>query len=136
MNPPASQLARVKVAARVALGLIWIYEGLVPKFLFLHADQIALVQRSGLIWPAPETTLHLLGAAQIAMGLWLLLGFAERVAVVIASTWMCVLIVLVARSNPGLLIDPYGALVKDLALFASAYAVWILANPRRAAPPK
>ncbi|MEO6969515.1 MAG: DoxX-like family protein, partial [Chthoniobacterales bacterium] len=75
MNAPPFQIARVKLAARAALGLIWIYEGLVPKFLFLHADQLALVARSGLVWRSPEWTLHCLGAAQVAMGLWLLAGW-------------------------------------------------------------
>ena len=129
MNAPPFQIARVKLAARAALGLIWIYEGLVPKFLFLRADQLALVARSGLVWRSPEWTLHCLGAAQVAMGLWLLAGLAERCAVIIASGWMCLLIVLVARSNPGLLIDPYGALVKDLSLLACAYTVWRLSDP-------
>ncbi len=135
MNSPGSQITRVKVTARIALGLIWIYEGLIPKFLFLNTDQIALVQGSGLAWRSPETTLHLLGAAQIAMGLWLLFGLRERVAALIASIWMCVLIILVAWNHPALLVDPYGALVKDLSLLASAYAIWVFANPRSIAYP-
>ena len=57
---------------------------------------------------------------------------AERAAAAIATGWMCALIILVARNNPGLLVDPYGALVKDLSLIASAYTVWILADKRQA----
>ncbi|MGH8095383.1 MAG: DoxX-like family protein [Chthoniobacterales bacterium] len=132
MNAPPLQIARVKLAVRAALGLIWIYEGLIPKFLFLHADQLALVKRSGLVWRSPQWTLHWLGAAQIAMGLWLLAGRAERCAVIIASGWMCLLILLVARGNPDLLIDPYGALIKDLALLACAFTVWRLSDPQAA----
>ena len=58
------QITRVKLAARIALGLIWLYEGLVPKLLFLHADQVELVRRSGLWWHSPQGTLLVLGAAQ------------------------------------------------------------------------
>jgi ABC-type glycerol-3-phosphate transport system permease component len=36
------------------------------------------------------------------------------------------LIVLVARANPAMLIDPYGALIKDLCLIACAFTVWTL----------
>ena len=116
-----------KVSARVALGFVWLYEGLVPKILFLRADEMDLVQRSGLIWRTPEWTLQVLGLAQIVFGLWLIIGWAERTAVALATAWMGVLIILVAAGNPAMLTDPYGALVKDLCLIACAITVWILA---------
>jgi uncharacterized membrane protein YphA (DoxX/SURF4 family) len=128
MNTAAARLHSVKVVARSALGLIWFYEGIVPKLLFLRVDQIDLVQRSGLVWRSPEWTLHAIGVAQIAVGLWLLGGVAERAAALVATAWMCVLIVLVASGVPALLTDPYGALVKDLSLIASAYTVWVLSG--------
>jgi hypothetical protein len=68
----------------------------------------------------------LLGIAQVAFALWLLAGVAERLAVNIATIGMAILIVLVARNNPWMLTDPYGALIKDLCLTACAYAVWSL----------
>jgi DoxX-like family len=68
-----------------------------------------------------------MGIAQIAVGLWLLAGFAERVAVFIATAWMLILIALVAYGNPSMLADPYGALVKDVCLIACAVTVWTLA---------
>lgn len=116
----------VRIVARLSLGLVWLYEGLVPKVLFVRPDQIELVERSGLYFGKPETFLQLLGIAQAAFALWLLAGYAERVAVAIATLGMAILIVLVARNNPGMLTDPYGALVKDLCLIACAYAVWLL----------
>ena len=73
-------------------------------------------------------TLRILGIAQILAGLWLIMGFAERTAVFIATSWMLILILLVASENPSMLIDPYGALVKDLCLIACAITVWILAR--------
>ena len=123
----------VRIICRLALGLVWLYEGLVPKLLFVRQDQIDLVARSGLYFGTPEFFLQLLGAAQVVCGLWLLAGFAERLAVFIATTGMVILIVLVARSNPAMLTDPYGALIKDLCLIACAFAVWTFspAHPRR-----
>lgn len=116
----------VRIICRVALGLVWVYEGLVPKLLFVRPDQIDLVARSGLYFATPELFLQLLGAAQVACGLWLLAGFAERLAVFIATTGMVILIVLVARAKPAMLTDPYGALIKDLCLIACAFTVWTL----------
>ena len=114
----------VRITCRVALGFVWLYEGLIPKLLFLRPDQIELVQRSGLYFGTPEFFLQLLGAGQVLCGLWLLAGFAERLAVFTATAGMVILIVLVARANPAMLTDPYGALIKDLCLIACAFAVW------------
>jgi uncharacterized membrane protein YphA (DoxX/SURF4 family) len=123
---------RVKVICRLALAVVWIYEGIVPKLLFLRADQVDLVQRSGLSWNAPETTLQVLGIAQAIVGVWLLVGWAEKAAVLTATASMCVLIVLVARGNPSMLTDPYGALIKDACLIACGCAVWMLSPQREA----
>jgi uncharacterized membrane protein YphA (DoxX/SURF4 family) len=94
------------------------------KLLFLRADEIDLVQRSGLVWHSPQLTLQMMGLGQIAVGLWLLSGFRERAAVALATIWMTLLIILVAGENP--MTNPYGALVKDFCLLACALTVWIL----------
>jgi uncharacterized protein YjeT (DUF2065 family) len=122
-----TKLRTIKIISRTALGLVWFYEGLVPKILFLRADEVGLVQASQLVWRTPESTLRILGVAQMLVGLWLIIGFAERTAVFIATSWMLILIVLVARGNPSMLADPYGALVKDSCLVACAITVWTLA---------
>jgi uncharacterized membrane protein YphA (DoxX/SURF4 family) len=122
-----TRLRTLKIISRVALGLVWLYEGLVPKILFLRAGEIGLVQASHLVWRTSQLTLQILGVAQMLVGLWLIIGFAERTAVFIATTSMLILIALVASGNPSMLIDPYGALVKDLCLIACAITVWALA---------
>ena len=119
-----TNLRTIKIISRTALGLVWFYEGLVPKILFLRADEIGLVQASNLVWRTPQLTLQILGVAQMLVGLWLIIGFAERTAVFIATSWMLILIVLVASANPSMLTDPYGALVKDFCLIACAITVW------------
>jgi len=99
----------------------------VPKILCLRADEIGLVQEYHLVWRTPKFTLQILGVAQMLVGLWLIIGMAERPAVFIATLWMLILIGLVANGNPSMLTDPYGALVKDFCLIACALTVWILA---------
>jgi uncharacterized membrane protein YphA (DoxX/SURF4 family) len=113
--------------SRLSLGLVWFYEGLVPKLLFVRPDQVELVRRSDLYFGTPEFFLQLLGAAQVGFAIWLLAGFRQRLAVAIATLGMWILIVLVAMANPSMLTDPYGALIKDLCLTACAYTVWSLA---------
>jgi uncharacterized membrane protein YphA (DoxX/SURF4 family) len=122
-----TKLMTIKIISRVALGLVWLYEGLVPKILFLRTDELELVKRSGVFWRTPEWTLQVLGIVQIAFGIWLIIGWAERFAVAMATLWMFVLIALVAGGNPAMLTDPYGALIKDFCLIACAITVWMLA---------
>lgn len=126
-------LRRIKIISRSALGIVWLYEGLVPKILFVRADEIDLVQRSHLFWRTPHLTLQFLGIAQMLVGVWLIVGFAERAAVFVATFWMLILIVLVTGGNPSMLTDPYGALVKDFCLIACAITVWTLARAAAAA---
>jgi peptidoglycan/LPS O-acetylase OafA/YrhL len=129
-----TRLLTIKIISRIALGLVWVYEGLVPKILFLRGDQLDLVQRSHIWWGSPTLTLQVLGGSQVLLGLWLLWGWKERLAVLLATFWMGGLIVLVASGNPWMLTDPYGALIKDLCLIACAVAVWILAPMKDALP--
>lgn len=114
------------IFSRLALGAVWFYEGLVPKVLFVRPDQVDLVRRSGMYFGTPEFFLQLLGASQVAFAVWLLAGFAERLAVAVATLGMWILITLVAMANPSMLTDPYGALIKDICLTACAYTVWSL----------
>ena len=91
---------------------------------------------SEIMWPDAVTTivivnvvvflLQMLGIGQALFALWLLSGYAERLAVAIATVGMGILIVLVAGNNPAMLTDPYGALIKDLCLIACAFTVWSL----------
>jgi hypothetical protein len=53
--------ALLKIISRIALGLVWFYEGLVPKIFFLRADEIDLVQRSHLARRTSQLTLQILG---------------------------------------------------------------------------
>jgi uncharacterized membrane protein YphA (DoxX/SURF4 family) len=140
MNAPSTAeldlFARVQLARRVsrwALGLVWVYEGLVPKILFgaRHPEQTALVAQSALMVHSAEATLAGLGIVQTLLGLVLLTGWKDRWAALMATLFMALLMVLVALGRPGMLTDPFGALVKDLCLAACAAVVWVLpARPR------
>jgi uncharacterized membrane protein YphA (DoxX/SURF4 family) len=124
------QLHLCKTACRTALGLVWLYEGLIPKIWFpaAHPEQTELVMQSHLWWGTPELTLLWLGTAQAVLGLLLLSGQLERPAVLLATGWMAALIVLVVAGRPLMLTDPFGAIAKDFCLFACALVVWVLAR--------
>jgi len=130
----------LKVVARCALALTWIYEGLIPKILIQRADEIALVQHAGLYWRTPSVTLAALGFAEIGFGLWLLSGRFEKVAAILSTLGIISLATLVTSVRPVVLADPLGGISKNLGLLACGLIVWGLfdlsplasrAKPRR-----
>lgn len=117
-------LARIKTAARLSLGFVWVWEGLVPKMLFPSATQFEMVRQSGWWIASPEQTLFWLGAAMILAGLAIMSGLWEKLAAAVATLSVLILMVLVIGTNPAALHDPYGGLAKDACLFVCAALVW------------
>jgi uncharacterized protein YqjF (DUF2071 family)/uncharacterized membrane protein YphA (DoxX/SURF4 family) len=116
----------VKRIARTALGLVWVYEGLVPKILFTTQMEVDLVERSGLYWPTPYAMLITIGVCEIAGGIWLLTGRGERLAAALSVALLLVLGTLCAALAPDLLYHPFGGLSKNFGLIACAAAVYLL----------
>ena len=133
-NDRAVRLARV--LARTALGMIWVYEGLVPKLLFTTPQEIDLVARSHAYWPTPVATLAALGVCEILGGLWLLSGRAEKTAATLSFALVAMLGPVCAVLEPSILYHPFGGLSKNLSLLACAAVVWLLAEKPTPRPDK
>jgi len=117
-----------KVAARLALGLVFIYEGLVPKILSQAKDEVMLVQHSRLFLGTPSLALAILGSCEILFGLWLLAGWAEKLSAVLSAVLIILLAVLVLSVRPDALTDPFGGISKNAGLLACALAVRLLSD--------
>ena len=121
-------LHELKLVSRWALGLVWIWEGLVPKILMPTAMQTRVVENSGMYWPDPAGWLVILGIGMIVAGIVICTGWRERLTVLAATVAMSVLIVLVVWNNfYDSVGDMHGGLAKDFCLYACAWVVWRLA---------
>ncbi len=132
--PHPELLARARQTerwCRFCLGFVWIYEGLVPKILYVNVlpVQSALIASAGLWVYSPRATLIALGLAQLSLGLVLLTGWRARAMAALATVWMLALIVLVGWHKPDMWVDPFGAFAKDACLLACAAAIWMLREP-------
>lgn len=133
--PDAATLHRLKLVCRWALGFVWIWEGLVPKILWPTEMQQGVVLNSGLYWPDPDRFLVGLGTLMILAGIVICIGWLERLAVVVASIAMTILIFLVVGNRPESLSDMHGGIAKDACLYAAAWVVWVLGrSPTRRWP--
>ena len=132
MNTPTlPELHYLKNAARFSVGFVWIYEGLVPKILNVAPHQIDMVLASGWWLGSAEMTLLWLGAAMIVAGIILMSGWLEKLAQLVATVSVLVLMVLVISTYPPALYDPFGGLAKDACLFTCSAVVWVLSGRTR-----
>jgi uncharacterized membrane protein YphA (DoxX/SURF4 family) len=121
-------LLRLKRAARLCLGFVWIYLGLVPKLLFQVPMEKEIVRRIGLYLSSPEATIRALGVFEIGLGIWLFTGFREKLACVVTSAFLIVMAILVVFEEPMLLAGPFGGIAKNAGLLVLAWMVWRIAS--------
>jgi uncharacterized membrane protein YphA (DoxX/SURF4 family) len=103
--------------ARLALGIIFIYHGLVPKILFLSETEIQMIQAHGPHFPV-ETTALGAGLAEIALGIALLFLRNAAWPVVVAITTLIILLIDTALFSPQLLIEAFNPVSTNVAAIA------------------
>lgn len=72
------QRTLIHVVARSALGFVWLYQGLIPKLLAQHADELAMIQQGGISVAAAPLTLMVIGWSEVLMGLAMLVLIHHR----------------------------------------------------------
>ena len=118
------RLAKIKTAARISVGFVWLWEGLVPKMLWPSQIQFEMVRRSGWWIGSPEATLWWLGLAIFLYGILIVSGLWEKCVALVSVLAVLVLMVLVTSTNPDALMDPFGGLAKDACLMVNAALIW------------
>lgn len=68
----------IHVLARLTIIFIWLYQGLAPKLLFLHADELAMMAASGVPANSAGLAVRLFGIVEILFGILLLVLWRRR----------------------------------------------------------
>jgi len=126
--PPATALRNSAIygIARVSLAFIWIYHGLVPKLLLRHPDELALLARAGVSPAAAPALVRVLGAAEIAFGLALLVAWRSRPLLLATIALMLLATLGVAFSSPGMLGAAFNPVTLNLAVAALALVGYLV----------
>lgn len=66
----------------IALSLVWIYQGLIPKLLFTDTGEIEILKQSGLFTGNERSALTFLGWAEIIFGLFILLVHKKSIHII------------------------------------------------------
>jgi hypothetical protein len=73
----------------------------------------------------------MIGVFEIGLGVWLLTGFQEKLACLVTSGFLIVLMILAVIQEPMLLAGPFGGMAKNSALLLLAWMVWRIASLKR-----
>lgn len=123
----AARLLPLAPVLRGLLAAVWLAGGLVPLLLTPMTQNIQLLARLGLAGTGAVGTVWAGSLVDIAIGLALLLHWrgAALAGVVLMSVYSLILFAIA----PELLADPFGALVKNLAVLGLSLAVHAMEKP-------
>ena len=119
--------------ARLALGVVFLYHGLVPKLLFLSPDEVRMIEAHD--WPLSTLRIaQAAGAAEVVLGLAILLLRRSRWPLWIACMALVALLLDVALFVPELLLGAFNPVTTNIA--ALPLCLIALQGERGARPPR
>ncbi|EOQ65046.1 hypothetical protein F935_00706 [Acinetobacter calcoaceticus ANC 3811] len=101
----------------VVLAFLWIYQGLVPKLLFINFDEIFVWQWVGLSLENAKLAGHASGIAEIIFGL-LFLFSSHKYIHYLSILGLLGLLVLIGVLIPSTLILPYNPIVMNISMIS------------------
>lgn len=116
----AAHRALIHALAAASIGLVWIWQGTVPKLAGPHPDELALIVASGVPEQWGGTAAGLLGAGEVLFGIALVLWARQRWPWLLTIGLMLLASVAVAVAAPELLAGPFSPLVLNLSLVVLA----------------
>jgi uncharacterized membrane protein YphA (DoxX/SURF4 family) len=103
---------------RIAIAFVWIYQGIFPKLLGPHPDEIAMGMAFGLTEQDALLSSYASGAMEIVFGLLVLWLYRMRWPYVVTAAAMVVLFLFTAVYAPQWLYSAFNSTTLNLAVFA------------------
>jgi hypothetical protein len=124
---PAVSLQRSVMHAlcRSAVALVWLYQGIVPKLIARHADELMMLGDAGISTAAGPGVLELVGAAETVLGACVLFFFRRSWPLALTVLLMVVATVAVAINSPRFLTAAFNPVSLNLLLAVVALVGWI-----------
>ena len=114
----------VPLILRLGLSFVWIYEGILPKWLFPGSAEVEIVARTGLVASHIPIFLKLLGLGEAALGCAILAGLWVRGLAVLQVGLLSGFTAIIGWTSPHYLVDPLGGLSKNLGLLGGVLALY------------
>jgi hypothetical protein len=114
------RLSAIHALARATLALVFLWHGMVPKLLFRHADELALLRDSGLSEAAAARMVVAIGVAEVVFGLALLLAWRVRVLLLLIPVAMLAMTLSTAAGSPRFIPAAFTPITLNLCVAALA----------------
>lgn len=120
--PPETSLRNAVVygLARLAIACIWLYHGLVPKLLTHQRDEALMLTRAGATPAMAATLVSVAGAAEIGLGLLMLLAWRQRWPLLLTIALMVAALAGALRYTPELVVAAFNPVSLNLAVIVLA----------------
>ena len=115
----------VHALSRLSVASVWIYHGVVPKLIARHADEIALVRAAGVSEDAVAPVLIAAGAAEIGLGLTVLVCWRQRWPLGLTIVLMAAALFGVAVTAPQHLSAAFNPVSLNLSVACLAAVGWL-----------
>jgi hypothetical protein len=103
--------------ASITLGLVWIYQGLIPKILFPDTGEVEIIRQSGLFAGYEKNLLVVIGMAEIAFGI-LLIVWQKKWLHIVNIIALLLLLTGAMVSNVAVLTYPFNPVSLNVSLAA------------------
>lgn len=120
----SAQRAVTHATARVGLAAVFFWHGLVPKLLARHAEELRLIEESGVPAGLTPTMLTAAGALEIAYAAVLILLWSARWMYPLTAALLAVLLVPALIADPSLVTDPFSPVTLTIALLGLCLVGW------------
>ena len=128
---PANHIALA--ISRGAIGFVWLYQGLIPKLLGPHADELAMDMALGVSENGAHLIAYTAGGCEIAIGLCVLMLRRQEWPLWLTLIMMAGFLVFAAWSVPSLLIAAFNPVIINVAMAALAAIALLLQREIRPA---
>jgi len=126
MEPAAAmRLWAVHALARVTIALVFAWHGLVPKLLFRHPDETAMLMDGGMGPSAARAAVVALGVAELLFGAAMLLAWRQRSLFLGVIALMAATTAGVAVNSPRFLAAAFNPVTLNLSVAALAAVGWV-----------
>ena len=128
---PAARLAAVHAVARGTLAFVFLWHGLVPKLLGPHPDELALLRDAGLSAGAAVRTVAIVGIAEVAYAIALVVLWRVRVLPLVAAVAMLVITPGLLIGSPRFIPAAFNPVTLNLATAALGIVAWLAGGAER-----
>jgi hypothetical protein len=123
------RLSAIHAVARVTLAFVFLWHGLVPKLLFRHADELALLRDAGLSAAAAARTVTIVGVAEVVYAIALLAAWRVRVLLPLAAVAMLGMTLGIVANSPRFIPAAFTPVTLNLCVAALGIVGWWASVP-------